>query len=110
MDKFILHKFHKLNFHLVELLTTNSFYCAAPKKLNDPYDCFVNLTMPAIEHFIFSKKYKDVDISDIIEKHRLSHPWETDDDGNPIKQVDFRVNDEGLAMELFADQENKAIL
>ncbi len=101
----VLHKFHSMNIYLVELLARNALFCAPPKKLNDPFDCFVNMNIHAIEYYIRTPNFNGHDITDILENYRKLKPWQDFDDEKKKKQIDVQLDDEGLAMTLGADME-----
>jgi len=47
MSEFVLFKFRKINKFLLEGLVNGTVYCAKPEKLNDPFDCQVNIRRAA---------------------------------------------------------------
>lgn len=46
-----MHKYRAINKYLLEGLVNSTIYCASPNKLNDPFDCRVNIT-DAVSHAI----------------------------------------------------------
>lgn len=44
-DRFTLYKFRKINANLLSCIINNCLYFCPPEKLNDPFDCQIDLTM-----------------------------------------------------------------
>jgi len=99
------YKFHPFNNHLIQLLTYNQFYCARYHELNDPFDCFVNMNIHAIEYYIRKPNFEGTDISDVIAKYRVPKPWIDYHDEKKRRQIETTHDDETLAALLSADME-----
>jgi hypothetical protein len=110
-DNTILYKYRAFNENSLSMLINQELYFAAPKQLNDPYDCQISIRM-AIESAISSNniaeelqneaKLRLTKLRDHLEKHNIIEKIEQDISAAGIFSLSC-INDDHLMWAHYAD-------